>query len=82
MDDESANRVWAAMALCRLVDDCQSILEGEPVLAAHLDAEVLRRGLRGRPMPPASEFITVTPEMLDAIAAAGPLRRKGTDGRS
>lgn len=74
MTDESANRVWAAIALSLRVETCEAILAGEPVIAANLDGKVLRRALRGKPPPPISEFITVTPEMLDAIAEAGPLR--------
>ena len=70
-------RVWAAIMLARDVDTCDAILAGEPVIAARLDGECLRRALRGAPPPPTSEFITVTPEMLEAISAAGPLERHG-----
>jgi hypothetical protein len=69
-------RIWSAYVLARDVWTCESILRGLPVIAANLDAEVLRRGLRGDPLPPASEFVLVDGEMLDAIAEAGPLTRK------
>jgi hypothetical protein len=48
-------------------------VRGLPVIAANLDGEVLRRALRGAPLPPASEFIEVDVDMLDAVAEAGPL---------
>jgi hypothetical protein len=44
-------------------------VRGLPVIAANLDGEVLRRAL----LPPASEFIEVDVDMLDAVAEAGPL---------
>jgi hypothetical protein len=45
------------------------------VLAGNLTAEPLRRALRGRRLPRPQEFLRVSPEMLDAIAEAGPLKK-------
>jgi len=55
------------------VDACASLLRGEPVLAATLDPGVLRRALRGNPLPPATTHVTVTRAMLDAVNEAGPI---------
>jgi hypothetical protein len=70
--ERGARRLWAAMMIARDVWVCESILLGRPVLAAHLDAEALRRALRGKPLPPSSEFIDVNADMLGALAEAGP----------
>jgi hypothetical protein len=72
----NTRRVWAAMMLARDVWTCESILGRKPVIAANLDPEPLLRALRGEPLPPASEFVLVLDEMLDAIAEAGPLTRR------
>ncbi len=58
------------LALSREV--CRSILLGRPVMARGLDAEALRRALRGGSLPPPDEYVVVTREMLDAVAEAGP----------
>jgi hypothetical protein len=71
-----ARRIWAAIMLARDVWTCGSVLRGLPVIGANLDGEVLRRALRGDPIPPASEFLLVGDDMLDAIAEAGPLMPK------
>jgi hypothetical protein len=72
-----ARRGWAAMMLTPDLATCRSILRGLRVRAGNLDGLVLRRGLRGGPLPDAEAFIEVTAEMLDAVAEAGPLTAKG-----
>jgi hypothetical protein len=76
-------RIWAALMLARDVSTCCSILRGVPVIAANLDAEVLRRALRGQALPPAPEFVQVDADMLEAIAEAGTLAsvKPGAAGR-
>ncbi len=74
--DDQGRRLWAAFMLARDVWTCESVVRGLPVIAANLDAEVLRRALRGEPLPPASEFVVVDHQRLDAIAEAGPLTRR------
>jgi hypothetical protein len=74
-------RIWAAIVLGRDAWTCEAILERKPVIAANLDPESLRRALRGEPLPPASEFVLVLDEMLDAIAEAGPLTLKRKERR-
>jgi hypothetical protein len=59
--------------LARDIWTSESVLRELPVVGANLDGEVLRRALRGDPLPPASEFVLVDVAMLDAIAEAGPL---------
>ena len=59
---------------------CVSILRG-PVVARQLDAEALRRALRGAPLPPADTYVRVRCEHLDALAEAGPLAPKGAKRR-
>lgn len=66
-------RLWAASMLCRDLNTCTSVLRHLAVRAGNLDAVVLRRALRGAPLPPAANYIVVTDGMLDAIAEAGPL---------
>ena len=51
-----------------------SIVCGLPVRAGGLDAEVLRRGLRGGGLPDPDAFLVVTDAMLEAINEAGPLQ--------
>jgi hypothetical protein len=67
------NRLWAAMMLARKREVAVSILRGLPVRVGNLDPLVLNRALRGRPHE--ETYITVTAEMLDAIAEAGPIER-------
>jgi len=64
-------RLWAVVALTTDVEVCRSIAAGRPVLARKLDAVVLRRTLRGAPLPPADEYISVDSDMLDAVAEGG-----------
>lgn len=61
------------MMLSLDVDTASSVLRGLRVRAGNLDAYVLRRALRGSPLPEAEDFIHITSEMLDAIDEAGPL---------
>lgn len=67
---------WAAMMLALDVDTCGSILRGLPVRAGNLDGFVLRRALRGGPLPDAEDYIVITKVMVDAVAEAGPLPAK------
>jgi hypothetical protein len=71
---ESSRRQWAAIMIALDVATCDSILKGRPVRAGNLDGFVLRRALRGGELPDAETYIDVTPEMLDAVNEAGPLR--------
>jgi hypothetical protein len=64
---------WAAMMLTLDVNTCGSVLRGLPVRAGNLDGFVLRRALRGAPLPDAEDYIVITGEMLDAVDEAGPL---------
>jgi hypothetical protein len=47
-------------------------VRGAPVRAGTLDWFVLRRALRGAPLPDAEDYIVVDSEVLDAIVEAGP----------
>jgi hypothetical protein len=62
---------WAAIGLTSNLEVCGSIMRGQPVLARQLDAEALRRALRGATFPPPDSYIEITGGMLDAIAEAG-----------
>ena len=64
-------RVWSAVMLTSDPEVCSSIMRGLPVLARRLDAEALRRALRGLPFPPPDEYIRVDADMLDALAEGG-----------
>jgi hypothetical protein len=66
-------RCWAAMMVALDLDTCRSILRGLSVRAGNLDGFVLRRALRGGPLPDAENYLVVADEMLDAVAEAGPL---------
>ena len=72
MSVDRTGRTWAAMMVTPHLDVCRSILFGRPVMVRQLDLEALRRALRGAPPPPL-EFITITPEHLDALSECGPL---------
>jgi hypothetical protein len=65
-----SRRVWAAMMLAFDLDACESILRRLPVVAGNLDPVVLRHALRGRRLPNADSYVTVTDAMLDAVAEA------------
>jgi hypothetical protein len=65
---------WAAMILSLDdIDTCRSIMRGLPVRAGNLDAFVLRRALRGAPLPDPETYIAVDADMFDAVSEAGPL---------
>ena len=68
----ASSRFWAAVMLTTNVEVCVSIVRGLPVLARQLDAEALRRALRGLPFPPPDEYVRVDVDMLDAVAEGGP----------
>jgi hypothetical protein len=69
----SERNLWGAMMVALDVDTCESILRGLRVRAGNLDGFVLRRALRGEPLPDPENYIEVTPAMLEAIDEAGPL---------
>jgi hypothetical protein len=69
----TSSHLWAAAMLARDLDTFVSILRRLPVLARNLDAVILRRALRGGPLPAAQAYIPITDEMLDAIVEAGPI---------
>jgi hypothetical protein len=81
-DEVVGRRLWAQLMLAPDVETCRSIGAGRRVMAARLDPEVLRRGLRGGRLPHPAVFIEVSAEMLDAISEAGPLTRKEKRWRS
>jgi hypothetical protein len=61
------------MMVARDVDTCGSILRGLPVRVGNLDRFVLRRALRGGPLPDPETYIVISAEMLAAIKEAGPM---------
>jgi hypothetical protein len=67
-------RLWAVLMLAHTPEVAESVLIGRAVMAAGLDAEAMRRALRGGPLPDPDQYVVVTDEMLDAINEAGPLR--------
>jgi hypothetical protein len=67
-------RLWALFMLARTPEVARSIVRGLPVRAGGLDAEALRRGLRGGGLPDPASFLVVTDAMLEAINEAGPLQ--------
>jgi hypothetical protein len=69
----SERHLWAAIMLALDLDTAGSIMRGLRVRAGNLDGFVLRRALRGEPLPDVEDFIQITPAMLDAIDEAGPL---------
>jgi hypothetical protein len=73
----AGRRLWAVMMLARTPEAAESLMRNRPVRAGLLDAEALRRALRGNPLPGADEFVTVTREMLDAVDEAGPMSMQG-----
>ena len=50
-EETASRRLWAAWMLTSDIGVCRSILLGRPVLAHQLDAEALRRAMRGEPLP-------------------------------
>ena len=69
----AGRRMWAVLMLARSPEAAESILAVRPVMARLLDAEALRRALRGGPLPDPEEFVLVAHEMLDAVDEAGPI---------
>lgn len=69
----ASRRLWAAVMLARYVETLDSILLGRPVPVHRLDTVVLRRALRGAPLPDPDSWFRVRPGHLDAIVEAGPL---------
>jgi hypothetical protein len=65
-------RLWAAFMIALDVRTCESFLRELPVRAGNLDAFVLRRALRGAPLPDPEDFLSITAAMLDAVDEAGP----------
>lgn len=70
MTSPHPDHLWAAISLALTPSTCSSILAGRPVLARNLDGVALRHALRGAELPPADNYIIVTPRMLDAIREA------------
>jgi hypothetical protein len=73
--------LWAAVMLALDVDTASSILRGLRVRAGNLDANILRRALRGAPLPHPEEFIQISAAMLKAVDEAGPLAPDTKGGR-
>jgi hypothetical protein len=76
VEETRSRRLWAAVMLTADVEVCRSILSGRPVLARQLDGAVLRRALRGEPLPPPDGYFRVRPGHLDAVAEGGPFHSK------
>jgi hypothetical protein len=74
-------RLWSLFMISHTPEVAESIAGGRAVMASGLDAEALRRALRGGPLPNPDQYVVVTDEMLDAINEAGPLRPPGRRGR-
>lgn len=71
VEESTSRRLWAAVMLAADLEVCRSILLGRPVLARQLDAEVLRRALRGEALPPPETYFRIRPGHLDAVAEGG-----------
>jgi hypothetical protein len=74
-DDERIveRRLWSVFMISHTPEVAESVLSGRPVIARNLDAEALRRALRGGSLPDPDVFVVISHEMLDAIAEAGPI---------
>lgn len=74
-DDEAiaarGRRLWAALCLARSYPTFRSICDGKAVRCGGLDRFVLRRALRGGPLPDREAFILVDAAMLDSVAESG-----------
>jgi hypothetical protein len=77
-EETASRRLWAAIMLTDDLEVCRSILLGRPVFARQLDAEALRRALRGEPLPAPDSYFRVRPGHLDAIAEGGPFDLKAS----
>jgi hypothetical protein len=64
-------RLWATIMLTGDLEVCRSILLGRPVLARQLDAQALRRALRGEQPPEPDSYFRVRVGHLDAVAEGG-----------
>jgi hypothetical protein len=75
--------VWAGIMLALDVKTCDSILRGLRVRAGSLDGFVLRRALRGAPLPDPEDYIQISSEQLVAIEEGGslPIPTKTKGGR-
>lgn len=71
--EREGRRLWAAMMLARDVKTLESICLGLPVSRHRLDRKALLRAVRGAPLA-ATDWIWITPEMLDAVDEGGPFR--------
>ena len=71
VEESVSRRLWAALMLTADLQVCRSLLLGRPVLARQLDAEVLRRALRGEALPPPETYFRIRPGHLDAVAEGG-----------
>jgi hypothetical protein len=67
-----SRRLWSDFMLTADLEVARSILLGRPVLARQLDAEALRRALRGQPLPPPDQYVRVRHGHLEAVAESGP----------
>ena len=72
----ASRRMWACLMLTTDVEIFFSLVSGRPVRAGQLDAEALRRALRGEALPPPDSYFRVRPGHLDAIAEGGPFHPK------
>ncbi len=72
----ASRHLWAVLMLTSDLEVCRSIVLGRPVLARQLDAEALRRALRGEPLPPPGDYFRVRVGHLDAVAEGGPFEPK------
>jgi hypothetical protein len=72
----ASRRLWAVLMLAGDLAVCRSILLGRPVLARQLDAEALRRALRGEQFPAPDSYFRVRAGHLDAVAEGGRLDAK------
>lgn len=75
--ETASRRLWAAIMLAADLRVCRSILRGRPVLARQLNAEALRRALRGGPLPDPAAYVRVRHGHLDGVAEGGAFRSTG-----
>lgn len=80
-EETAFRRLWAAVMLTTDAAVCRSILSGRPVLARQLDVVVLRRALRGEPLPRPESYFRVRPGHLDAVAESGLFKPRAAKAR-
>jgi len=80
VERDRLRRLWPAAMLARSVDTWVSIRRGLPLRAGNLDTFVLRRALRGGPLPDLEDYLLVDGEMLAAIVEAGPIPERQPRG--